>query len=224
MMWPILIGMVTVIVILGLAFWYACALPSTQVFGPALIERPDLGRRVVLTFDDGPSESSTEKILDILRDHKVPATFFVCGKNVERLPSIVRRALAEGHTIGNHTYSHPFLYFCRRATMAAEIDRTQEVLFFLRELLDDGAIAPLPIFLDSPLAREASLRRALKLNPKDAGTMCNLAVTAMSKGDASEALRYIRQAHRAAPDNEQYAEMLRTAEATSRQREPRGKP
>jgi peptidoglycan-N-acetylglucosamine deacetylase len=128
MMWPILIGLVLTFIILGFVFWYACALPSTQVLGPALIERPDLGRRVVLTFDDGPSESSTEKILDILRDNKVPATFFVCGKNVERLPDIVRRALAEGHTIGNHTYSHLFLYFRRRATIAAEIDRTQEVL------------------------------------------------------------------------------------------------
>jgi peptidoglycan-N-acetylglucosamine deacetylase len=128
MMWPILIGLVTIIVVFGLWFWYACALPSTQVLGPALVERPDLGPRVVLTFDDGPSESSTEKILDILRDKKVPATFFVCGKNAERLPGTVRRALAEGHTIGNHTYSHIFLYFRRRSTIAAEIDHTQEAL------------------------------------------------------------------------------------------------
>ena len=128
MMWPILIGLLTVIVILGLAFRYACVVPSSQVLGPALVERPDLGQKVVLTFDDGPSESSTEKILDILRDNKVPATFFVCGKNVERLPAIVRRAVSEGHTIANHTYSHSFLFFRRRATIAAEIDRTQEVL------------------------------------------------------------------------------------------------
>ena len=128
MMWPILIGLVPVFIILGFLFWYACVVPSSRVLGPAVVERPDLGQKVVLTFDDGPSASSTEKILDILRDNKVPATFFVCGKNVERLPDTVRRALAEGHTIGNHTYSHLFLYFRRRATMAAEIDRSQEVL------------------------------------------------------------------------------------------------
>ena len=128
MMWPILIGLVAVFIILGFLFWYACVVPSSQVLGPALVERPDLGPRVVLTFDDGPSASSTEKILDILRDKQVPATFFVCGKNAERLPGTVRRALAEGHTIGNHTYSHISLYFRRRATIAAEIDRTQEVL------------------------------------------------------------------------------------------------
>ena len=128
MMWPILIGLVAVFIIFGFLFWYACVVPSSRVLGPALVQRPDLGQKVVLTFDDGPSASSTEKILDILRDNKVPATFFVCGKNVERLPAIVRRALAEGHTLGNHTYSHLFLYFRRRATMAAEIDRSQEVL------------------------------------------------------------------------------------------------
>lgn len=128
MMWPILIGLVAVFIILGFLFWYACVVPSSRVLGPALVERPDLGKKVVLTFDDGPSASSTAKILDILRDHKVPATFFVCGKNVERLPAIVRRAMAEGHTLGNHTYSHLFLYFRCRATMTAEIDRSQEVL------------------------------------------------------------------------------------------------
>jgi peptidoglycan/xylan/chitin deacetylase (PgdA/CDA1 family) len=128
MMWPILIGLVTVFIILGFAFWYACTVPTSQVLGPALVARPDLGPRVVLTFDDGPHEASTEKILDILRDKQVPATFFVCGKNAERLPNTVRRALAQGHTIGNHTYSHIFLYFRRRSTIAAEIDRTQDVL------------------------------------------------------------------------------------------------
>jgi peptidoglycan/xylan/chitin deacetylase (PgdA/CDA1 family) len=128
MMWPILIGLVAILFILGFAFWYACVNPTSQVLGPTLVARPDLGLRVTLTFDDGPHEASTEKILDILRDKQVPATFFVCGKNVERLPDTVRRALAEGHTIGNHTYSHIFLYFRRRSTIAAEIDRTQEAL------------------------------------------------------------------------------------------------
>jgi peptidoglycan/xylan/chitin deacetylase (PgdA/CDA1 family) len=83
---------------------------------------------VALTFDDGPASPFTEQILEILRARKVPATFFVCGKNVERFPEILRRIHAEGHTVGNHTYSHPFLYFRSRARIAQEIDRTQEAI------------------------------------------------------------------------------------------------
>lgn len=106
-------------------FYYACAVPSSQILGPTLVRGPADGGRIALTFDDGPAPASTERILDILRDYQVPATFFVCGKNVDQHPEIVRRLHAERHTIGNHTYSHPFLYFKDRARMAEEIDRTQ---------------------------------------------------------------------------------------------------
>lgn len=83
---------------------------------------------MALTFDDGPAPPFTAQILDILRDHKVPATFFVCGQNAERYPELVRRIHAEGHALGNHMYSHPFLCFQRRGKTAQEIDRTQEVI------------------------------------------------------------------------------------------------
>jgi peptidoglycan/xylan/chitin deacetylase (PgdA/CDA1 family) len=112
----------------GALFWYACTYPSSQLFGPALVRGPFSGRRIALTFDDGPACPYTERILDILRERKVPATFFVCGKNVERAPEILRRILAEGHAVGNHTYSHPFIYFRSRAEIAAEIDRAQEAI------------------------------------------------------------------------------------------------
>lgn len=108
--------------------YYACAVPRSQLLGPTLVRGPIDGRRVALTFDDGPTPPFTEQILDILRDRKVPATFFVCGKNVERFPEILRRIRAENHTIGNHTYSHPFLYFRSRARIAEEIDRTQTTI------------------------------------------------------------------------------------------------
>ncbi len=108
--------------------FYACSVPSSQILGPALVEGPSDSKRVVLTFDDGPAEPYTSQLLDILRDHRVPATFFVCGKNVERYPEIVRRILAEKHTIGNHTFTHPFLYFKNQQQMAEEIDRTQAAI------------------------------------------------------------------------------------------------
>ncbi|WP_003539992.1 polysaccharide deacetylase family protein [Desulfotomaculum nigrificans] len=64
---------------------------------------------VALTFDDGPDPRFTPAILDILKKYKVPATFFVVGKNVEDHPEILLRTIHEGHQVGNHTMTHPIL-------------------------------------------------------------------------------------------------------------------
>jgi peptidoglycan/xylan/chitin deacetylase (PgdA/CDA1 family) len=112
----------------GLWFWWACAMPFSTFFRPVLIRGPREGKRVSLTFDDGPARQFTEQILDILREHHVPATFFVCGKKVEEHPDLLRRIVAEGHEVGNHTYSHLFVYFKSRRRMAEEIDRTQAII------------------------------------------------------------------------------------------------
>lgn len=114
--------------ILGFFLWYACSVPQSQVLGPALVRGPAASTKVALTFDDGPLPPFTEQILDILRDRKVRATFFVCGRNAELYPDIVRRIAAEGHTLGNHTFSHPYLFFLSRSRMAEEVDRTQAAI------------------------------------------------------------------------------------------------
>jgi peptidoglycan/xylan/chitin deacetylase (PgdA/CDA1 family) len=62
---------------------------------------------VVLTFDDGPSPATTPAILDALARQCVKATFFLIGRNSEAAPNLVRRELADGHTLGHHTFSHP---------------------------------------------------------------------------------------------------------------------
>jgi peptidoglycan/xylan/chitin deacetylase (PgdA/CDA1 family) len=62
---------------------------------------------IVLTFDDGPSAHTTPKILDALAAECVKATFFLVGRNAEALPSVVKREVAEGHTVGHHSFSHP---------------------------------------------------------------------------------------------------------------------
>ncbi|MCG8700571.1 MAG: polysaccharide deacetylase family protein, partial [Bacteroidales bacterium] len=59
-----------------------------------------------LTFDDGPTPKVTEELLDILKELNVKATFFCIARNVERYPEIYQRILDEGHSVGNHTYSH----------------------------------------------------------------------------------------------------------------------
>lgn len=66
------------------------------------------GKRVFLTFDDGPSETVTPKILDILDKYEIKATFFVLGCNVKNHPDIVKRAYDSGHYIANHGYSHKY--------------------------------------------------------------------------------------------------------------------
>jgi cellulose synthase/poly-beta-1,6-N-acetylglucosamine synthase-like glycosyltransferase/peptidoglycan/xylan/chitin deacetylase (PgdA/CDA1 family) len=64
-------------------------------------------KKLALTFDDGPDPTWTPKILDILKQKNVPATFFVIGVSANRWPQLLRREYAEGHEIGNHTYTHP---------------------------------------------------------------------------------------------------------------------
>ena len=128
MMWLLFLVVLVALVVTDLVYiliWYVCCWPRSQILGPAVVRGPADGRRVALTFDDGPAPPFTEQILDILSTHQVQATFFLCGQNVERFPETVRRIQEEGHTIGNHTYSHPYLYFLSRARIADEIDRTQ---------------------------------------------------------------------------------------------------
>lgn len=65
----------------------------------------NLSKHIALTFDDGPAPSS-EQVLDLLKKYNVKATFFLIGNRVEQYPDIVKRMVAEGHVLGNHTYNH----------------------------------------------------------------------------------------------------------------------
>lgn len=65
-------------------------------------------KTMYLTFDDGPSEENTSRVLDILKERNIKATFFLVGENVEKYPEIARRIVAEGHTIGIHCYNHDY--------------------------------------------------------------------------------------------------------------------
>lgn len=81
--------------------------PASQLWGRVISHgAPGPSRSVALTFDDGPTPSATDRVLDILRDLEVKATFFVIGRNVERHPKLLARIAAEGHLVGNHTQDH----------------------------------------------------------------------------------------------------------------------
>ncbi len=84
---------------------------------------------VALTFDDGPHPQHTPILLDILAARRQRATFYVIGRLVERYPDIVRRMVAEGHEVANHTWSHPTLTALGDHGVLREIDRTQEVIW-----------------------------------------------------------------------------------------------
>lgn len=105
---------------------YGLGAEGSTLLGPALV-RLERDTDAALTFDDGPSPD-TALILDVLKEKKVRATFFLCGAAVERYPELARRIVAEGHELGNHTYSHPYLHLKSRETIAAEIDRTQDAI------------------------------------------------------------------------------------------------
>ena len=124
------------------ALYHACSVPSSQILGPTLVRRDAVGNRVALTFDDAPAHPFTAQILDILRNPRVGAAFFVCGKSVERFPDLFQRMRVENHVIGNHTYSHPLLYLKTRSRMAEEIDRTQAAI--------EGAAGVRPRIFRSP--------------------------------------------------------------------------
>lgn len=110
----------------AMGLWYACSYPRSCWLGHPVVE--NAGRRwVALTFDDGPSEQ-TPAVLNVLRSRNVRATFFVCGRAVEQNPEFVRTIVEQGHAIGNHTYSHRYLYFHSRSAIEQEIDRTQDAV------------------------------------------------------------------------------------------------
>ncbi len=81
-----------------------------------------------LTFDDGPHPTATLKVLNILRARNIRATFFFLGENVKQYPDIARQAAAEGHVIGNHSYTHTNLFFKNEAFVRKEIFQTEEIL------------------------------------------------------------------------------------------------
>ena len=91
-------------------------------------DRPDApGKLLCLTFDDGPSES-TPAILDVLAAHGALGTFFVLGESIEGREEVLARTIAEGHEVGNHTFSHPHAMDLEDAELGHDIVRCQRLL------------------------------------------------------------------------------------------------
>jgi len=96
-----------------------CPTPTSRVLATV---PTTASRNVALTFDDGPSGKWTPQVLDILKANDVKATFFMIGENARAYPELVRRVVAEGHAIGNHTYDHPRMESLSPRAQAAQLD------------------------------------------------------------------------------------------------------
>lgn len=85
-------------------------------------------KKIVLTFDDGPSPEWTPKILDALKEADIKATFFMIGYHVRKYPDIARRVAEEGHTIGNHGYAHSVMLYYKPPEIEEEIKYTEMLI------------------------------------------------------------------------------------------------
>lgn len=124
-MWIILILSVIVLA----AFIYASYSIQSGIYVKALCAGKTNRKVVALTFDDGPDPENTPVVLDILKKYSAAGTFFCIGKKVRGNPDVVKRIAAEGHLIGNHSYSHNGAFPCfTRRRMIGELRETQELI------------------------------------------------------------------------------------------------
>src|SRR5215510_501442 len=111
----------------GAAVYYATYGVRSQWLGRTAWHGRRDTNAIALTFDDGPSRD-TEQVLDLLAEHNVTASFFMIGREVESFPGIAQRVFAEGHEIGNHSYSHPIYLYQRACRTHEELEHTQTVI------------------------------------------------------------------------------------------------
>jgi peptidoglycan-N-acetylglucosamine deacetylase len=90
---------------------YAAVNARSQLFGPT-VRQTDSARQLALTFDDGPNPNCTPRLLELLGRYNAGATFFVVGKFARECPGLLKEIAARGHLLGNHTDTHPNLFFC----------------------------------------------------------------------------------------------------------------
>jgi peptidoglycan/xylan/chitin deacetylase (PgdA/CDA1 family) len=107
--------------------WYELVeSPRTGVFAPVVTH--GRGHAVALTFDDGPTRGITDRLLDVLERERVPGTFFVVGTAARREPALLRRMIADGDEIENHSQTHAHLNVALPRTIDAEVGETDDAI------------------------------------------------------------------------------------------------
>lgn len=111
---------------------------SVQLFGEVVTRGQTAEKVVALTFDDGPTPEYTDRVLELLRAEGVRATFFVNGGDLARHPELGAKLVADGHGLGNHTYTHRRLLGVSWATLREEVEQTDA------EIRRAGHVGPIP--------------------------------------------------------------------------------
>ncbi len=88
---------------------YQAMAPTARWYGRSFTGLPPSAKQLALTYDDGPNDPYSLRLLEVLSKHQVRATFFMIGRYVQGRPDIVREAARAGHVIGNHSFTHPLL-------------------------------------------------------------------------------------------------------------------
>jgi peptidoglycan-N-acetylglucosamine deacetylase len=107
---------------------YQSLAPTGQWFGRAFCRGQRGSKQIGLTFDDGPNDPHTFRLLDVLSRHDVHATFFLIGRYVHQRPDIAVEIAKRGHVIGNHTFTHPLLTFQSPESIRREITQCRDAL------------------------------------------------------------------------------------------------
>jgi peptidoglycan-N-acetylglucosamine deacetylase len=118
-MLPVLIGLSAAAA--ASAAGYQSMSPTGQWYGRTLTGGVRGSKQIALTYDDGPNDPHTLKLLDVLAKHSVRATFFMIGRYVRQRPDIAQAVAQAGHAIGNHTFTHPLLIFKSEAQTRSEL-------------------------------------------------------------------------------------------------------
>jgi peptidoglycan/xylan/chitin deacetylase (PgdA/CDA1 family) len=112
----------------ALAAGYQSMAPTGQWYGRTFIGLPAGTKQIALTYDDGPNDPHTLRLLDVLAKHEVKATFFLIGRYVQQRPEIAREVARAGHIVGNHTFTHPLLIFKSTTDVHQELTRCRWAL------------------------------------------------------------------------------------------------
>lgn len=118
-----------VVAVVVATLWYLLENPVSQTFGRTVTQVPVRQKVVALTFDDGPNPPYTDEIVEFLHKRHVPATFFVVGMAVAQYPDVVRKEVAYGDAIGNHSWAHAHLVLESRAHLVKDLEQTDAAIY-----------------------------------------------------------------------------------------------
>ncbi len=107
---------------------YQSMAPTGQWYGRTFTGLARRSREIALTYDDGPNDPDTQRMLEVLAKHSIHATFFLIGRYVQQRPDIVREIVQAGHVVGNHTFTHPLLIFKSEAEIRQELTQCRDAL------------------------------------------------------------------------------------------------